>query len=464
MPIAPAIPVHVAATGSAPARTVPPPPPQPSVPRTTQTPPMGVILRAPAPVAADEPELINSDAAILIPPAVIVDEAPPPEPEKAVATPDQAAAFAASLEAHAREVRRTQSQVTQLPRRPKTEPPPLPKKTDAELKAERDAQVTEAISKVEPLPQPAEEGPRKKNLTTPQQWASASSAIAKLSTKPAEPTLAELQSRDRVIAVPKQKPGKRLVWLPIAIVLGAGGGYLVKTQFSGNRTASAAEQPPPPPPPPQQVAEVEKPVPPPADQPAPLPPEQPIEVTVTVPVGSAAAPPDLTSLAQGSAAHHHHTPAVIVAATGSGSAAGSADEPPDPRTHPNIAPASADCDEASCILEKYARECCARYKPAEMPAETVEKKPDGPPDTLDKNAVRAGIADVKPAVQQCGEDHSQKGTVKITLTVDAAGRVTDATVSETPDPGLGTCVAKALERASFAKTQNGAVFTYPFVF
>jgi TonB family protein len=183
-----------------------------------------------------------------------------------------------------------------------------------------------------------------------------------------------------------------------------------------------------------------------------------------VSVGSADAPPDLTTVAQQTAHHHHeHAPTPAPATGAAGSAAGS-DEPADPRTHPNVAPASADCDEASCILEKYARECCARYKPAEMPAETVEKKPDGPPDTLDKNAVRAGIADVKPAVQQCGEDHSQKGTVKITLTVDASGRVTDATVSETPDAGLGTCVAKALERASFAKTQNGAVFTYPFVF
>jgi molybdenum cofactor biosynthesis protein B len=128
----------------APARTVPPP-----VPRT-MTAPIGEIVRTPAVAAAEEPVMIASDAAILIPPAVSVDE---PEPAKAAATPDQTAAFVASLEAHAREVRRTQSQVAVLPQRPKTEPPPLPKKTDAELKADRDAQVTEAISKVEPLPE-----------------------------------------------------------------------------------------------------------------------------------------------------------------------------------------------------------------------------------------------------------------------------------------------------------------------
>ena len=78
--------------------------------------------------------------------------------------------------------------------------------------------------------------------------------------------------------------------------------------------------------------------------------------------------------------------------------------------------------------------------------------------------MKDGIADVKPVVQQCGEKHHAQGEVEITLTVDASGKVTGSTVAASPDPELGTCVAKALERASFAKTQNGAVFTYPFMF
>jgi molybdenum cofactor biosynthesis protein B len=417
----------------APARTVPPP-----VPRT-MTAPIGEIVRTPAVAAAEEPVMIASDAAILIPPAVIVDD---PEPAKAAATPDQTAAFVASLEAHAREVRRTQSQVAVLPQRPKTEPPPVPKKTDAELKAERDAQVTEAISKVEPLP-------RAKNMTTPQQWASASSAIAKITSKPAEPTLAALQSRDRVIAVPAQRSGRRLLWVPVALLIGGGTGLLVKTQFSGNRSADAADQPSPQPPP-AQVAET----PPPVDQPAPLPPEEPIEITVQVPVGSAETP-DLTSVAQ-QAPHHHHA-----AATPPPAETGSDTDVADPRTHPDIAPASPDCDEASCILERYERECCARYKPA---AEAPPPAPPALPATLDKTAVKDGIAGVKPLVQQCGEQHRALGEVEITLTVDASGQVTGAVVAASPDPELGTCVAKALERATFAKTQTGAVFTYPFMF
>jgi TonB family protein len=404
------------------------------VPRTF-TAPIGEIVRTPAVAASEEPVMIASDAAILIPPAVIVDD---PEPAKAAATPDQTAAFVASLEAHAREVRRTQSQAAVLPRRPKTEPPPLPKKTDAELEAERDAQVTEAISKVEPLP-------RAKNTTTPQQWAHASSAIAKITSKPAEPTLAALQSRDRVIAVPKQTSGRRLLWVPIALLIGGGTGLLVKTQLSGNRTTAAAVQPPPAPEPPPQVAQAQPP-----------PPEEPIEITVQVPIGSAADTPDLTSVVQ----HHHHAATTPPAETGSAAATGSDADVADPRTHPDIAPASPDCDEASCILERYQRECCARYKPAEAPPLT----PAGIPATLDKEAVKDGIADVKPVVQQCGDKHHAQGEVKITLTVDASGQVTEATVASSPDPELGTCVAKALERATFAKTQTGAVFTYPFVF
>lgn len=525
-PIAPATPAEAAPsapitdTPSAASRTAPPFPP----PRSTKTPPMGVVLRAPAKDSGEIP-MINSDAAIPIQPAVIVDdeasarprsttlevekeairseetaprseeaapaiavprtstdelaadqiveakaEEPPPKSEPL--TSDNVGAFVRSLEAHAKEVRE-KSQVGPLPRRPKTEPPPLPKKTDAELKAARDADVSAAISHVGPRPEaprpevePADEPappPRRKNTTTQAEWLKAQEEIQRQAQKPAEPTLAELDKRSVAIkAAPKKRRGALLV--PLLLGVAAAGGYVVKTQLASNGTASAQPQP--------QVAVVAPP--PQPDQPQPPVAQEPeivVDLTHTqVGSGSAAtgsdtAAPNLTSVAQ---AHHHTGSAASVphetgSATGS-SAAGS-DEPADPRTHPNVAPASPDCDEASCILEKYARECCARYKPAEMPVEKIDPpKPAGPPDTLDKAAVKAGIADVKPAVQQCGEDHYKSGTVKITLTVSAAGEVTDATVADSPDPELGKCVAAALRRASFSKTQNGAVFTYPFAF
>jgi len=37
-------------------------------------------------------------------------------------------------------------------------------------------------------------------------------------------------------------------------------------------------------------------------------------------------------------------------------------------------------------------------------------------------------------------------------------------VETTPDAALGACVAAAVQKASFAKTQTGGSFSYPFVF
>ncbi|MBV8756304.1 MAG: AgmX/PglI C-terminal domain-containing protein [Deltaproteobacteria bacterium] len=501
-------------------------PPAPAEKPVTKTPPMGVVLRA-TPVDADaakDAELITSDAAILIPPAEIVeppaeivDKPPAAEAPSDTVAAEQLGAFVMSLEKHAAQIRREKSQVGPLPTAPAeaakpepanaeppavrarstTPPPPVPttpprgktmpppvKRTDAEMKALRDAQVADAISKVEKLPEaPADEAkPRKKNETTPQQWARAANDMEKISpraTRGDESNVSTastvLGQGDRVIVIPQHKKRRAWLFLPIALVVGAGGAFVIKTQFlSGNRTAAAEPQPEHV----EQTVKVEAiepaPAPPPVeDQPKPLPPAVPEVNEIEMEPGGAA---NLTALAQAHNDHHAaHVPAVpatgaatgpaIAPAAGSaakGSAAGSADDAPDPRTHPNIAPASADCDEAACILEHYQRECCARYKPAEMPAEKID--PAGPPETLDKAAVKAGIADVKPAVQQCGEEHYAKGTVKITLTVSADGAVTDATVSESPLPELGSCVASALKRASFAKTKNGAVFTYPFMF
>ena len=541
-------------------KTMPPPLPDKA---PSKTPPLGVVLRA-TPVEADaakDAELLTSDAALLIPPAVLVDapdattaeivdkpppadaapaaaaEPPPveaapaaaaeppkaelpkaeppkieppkiepPKPEDTVAA-DQLGAFVMSLEKHAAQIRREKSQVGPLPTAPAPAEATMPADTTLAATAPADtappaiapAQTTPPAtarsakptppppaprsSKTTPPPAPpAKTAPpteksveepaarRKKNETTPQQWAQAAEKLEKISPRAArDPGAlgtpnAVLGQGDRVIVIPQSK--KRRTWLvvPLLLVVGAAGAFVVKTQFlSGNRTASADPQPDHI----EQTVKVEavEPVttPPPSDQPAPLPPVVPQVTEIEMEPGTG----NLTAIAQGHGEHHaaHAAVAPTAPATGSaaaGSASGSADDAPDPRTHPNIAPASPDCDEASCILEHYQRECCARYKPPEMPAEKID--PNALPDTLDKAAVKAGIADVKPAVQQCGEDHYAKGTVKITLTVNAAGQVSDATVSAAPDPALGSCVADALKRATFAKTTTGAVFTYPFMF
>ena len=117
-----------------------------------------------------------------------------------------------------------------------------------------------------------------------------------------------------------------------------------------------------------------------------------------------------------------------------------------------------ECDEVQCVMSKYDRPCCERYRPREPNA-----KP-GIPEDLDKAMIRAGVETVKPRIIACGEQISVKGTVKVSVKVSDAGVVKEATVTDSPSPELGECVADALRKAKFAKSMNGAAFVYPFVF
>ena len=113
------------------------------------------------------------------------------------------------------------------------------------------------------------------------------------------------------------------------------------------------------------------------------------------------------------------------------------------------------------MLEKYARACCARYKPADSGFKPAFP---GQAEALDKVAVKEGIEGVKPRVIACGEKFSAKGTVKIAMTVGPDGNVKDASVTDSPTPELGSCVAQALRAATFLKTAKGGSFVYPFAF
>jgi hypothetical protein len=107
------------------------------------------------------------------------------------------------------------------------------------------------------------------------------------------------------------------------------------------------------------------------------------------------------------------------------------------------------------VLDYFARPCCEPFKPRAKSALPYE---------LDKPMVTAGISKVKASVIRCGEQASAKGIVKIDLVVGGDGRVQSASVSDAPDAALGECVAAAVRRAAFAKTEKGGSFTYPFAF
>ena len=121
-----------------------------------------------------------------------------------------------------------------------------------------------------------------------------------------------------------------------------------------------------------------------------------------------------------------------------------------------------ECDEVSCVLAKYVRPCCERFKPKQ--ADIAPRTANGVPEELDKTMVRAGVEKVKPRVVACGEKAGTKGTVKIAVTVAPEGNVTAASVASSPDSALGECVAAAMKNAVFGKSVNGGSFTYPFVF
>jgi hypothetical protein len=147
------------------------------------------------------------------------------------------------------------------------------------------------------------------------------------------------------------------------------------------------------------------------------------------------------------------TGTVAATTTGDGDAGG---EPP---VSPPIT--ASDCDEVACVLSKYDRPCCARYKPAES---DLKPRAGGVPTELDKVMVRAGVEKVKPRVVACGEQSTDKGTVRVRVSVNPDGHVSEASAVEAPSQTLGDCVASALRKAQFGKSINGGTFTYPFVF
>lgn len=135
--------------------------------------------------------------------------------------------------------------------------------------------------------------------------------------------------------------------------------------------------------------------------------------------------------------------------------------PVDPFSAPRTSRGGS-CDEVSCVLGSGDDACCAKYR-------APRKEPANPfagavPDALDRHAISTGISRVKARVAACGRQSTAHGKVKVKVHVGANGRVTNVIVEATPDAALGACVAAAIQRAVFARTQKGGSFSYPFVF
>ena len=177
-----------------------------------------------------------------------------------------------------------------------------------------------------------------------------------------------------------------------------------------------------------QVAQVEPaPAPPVVEAPRPAPAPQP-HVTPPPPVHTHITPPPA-----------HVTPPPVHAATGD---------------------ACADVQEVQCVMNDYAGACCVKYKPVTTkPAERSEL-----PDTLTSAMIQTGVSAIQGKAMACGGRSSAKGKVKVHVRVSAAGAVAGVSVETTPDAAISDCVAAVMQRATFAKTQKGGSFAYPFTF
>ena len=149
-----------------------------------------------------------------------------------------------------------------------------------------------------------------------------------------------------------------------------------------------------------------------------------------------------------------------------------ADKPaPTPKADPPAAKADAGgCDEISCVLSNNDGACCARFAKkgkgggGGAAAGGGAKGGGDLPDSLDRAMITDGIGKVRARVMSCGDKSPAKGQVKVSVKVGADGHVANVTVKNTPDDGLGACVAAQVQKAVFPKTQTGGQFAYPYTF
>lgn len=125
--------------------------------------------------------------------------------------------------------------------------------------------------------------------------------------------------------------------------------------------------------------------------------------------------------------------------------------------------AAGSCDVVSCVLNDYQGACCAKLN-APPSSGTAQNPSVGPSEVLGRQAITAGIESVRSRIDACADRSPAKGKIRLRVRVAPSGRVTDVTVEVAPDAALGRCVAAAVKRARFERTQRGGSFSYPFMF
>jgi serine/threonine-protein kinase len=86
------------------------------------------------------------------------------------------------------------------------------------------------------------------------------------------------------------------------------------------------------------------------------------------------------------------------------------------------------------------------------------------PEYPDRDAVADAVSDVRDRVAACSQKHPGSGEVRLTVVIEPRGSVATAWLNTTPNALLGRCVVEVVKQAKFPPSQQGAQFTYPFVF
>ncbi len=207
---------------------------------------------------------------------------------------------------------------------------------------------------------------------------------------------------------------------------------------------------------PPQVASATPPAPVPAAPPAPVEPPAPAPIAAPAPVAPPApiaAPPAPAPAPHAAPAHRDPAPKAAAPKKAEPAAA-----PPPPKEE------AGDCSDVSCMVADYAGACCAKYRQHAAAAAPAQHANSDLPDGLDKPMITAGLDKIRARAMACGNSSPAKGKVRVHIKVSSDGRVAAASFDESPDPKLGACVVSAVQGATFAKTQKGGSFAYPFVF
>lgn len=103
-------------------------------------------------------------------------------------------------------------------------------------------------------------------------------------------------------------------------------------------------------------------------------------------------------------------------------------------------------------------------EPEPEPEVVVEPDPEPPSNRLGQDDVEAAMRAVRPAVDACQRRHPATGVMWVDLEVGTSGRVTRVKIDDTPDDGLGRCVATALKKMKLPKSDESTSVSFPIRF